>query len=313
MSDNGWMKIKRSTAVDIADALREKKGSADLIDPADFPAVIRGMSGKLPSVIDKTVTELTFEDFGNATKIGYIVFRECKNLTRVEIPKGITSIEGNAFMSCSKLAEVIFEEGSTLASIASQAFSGAQMTSLILPCSVTSMNGALYSCSKLASVSLPLACGSWNSIFGDFFASYSSSSKNSGVPSSLKTVTITNANSVPEDCFNACTSVKKIVFDSGCSFTTIGGDAFYGCTSLSEIVLPASLTEFPTLGVFGNCSALGKIVIYAPEPPTLPMMGLYGVPDTCEFYVLPDSVAKYKAATNWAERGDYIFQLEEGV
>ena len=161
MSDNGWMKIKRSTAVDIADALREKKGSADLIDPADFPAVIRGMSGKLPSVIDKTVTELTFEDFGNATKIGYIVFRECKNLTRVEIPKGITSIEGNAFMSCSKLAEVIFEEGSTLASIASQAFSGAQMTSLILPCSVTSMNGALYSCSKLASVSLPLACVSF--------------------------------------------------------------------------------------------------------------------------------------------------------
>ena len=42
--------IEESTLTDIADAIREKKGSSELLDPADFASEVRGIEGDvLPS------------------------------------------------------------------------------------------------------------------------------------------------------------------------------------------------------------------------------------------------------------------------
>lgn len=52
---------------------------------------------------------LTDIDFGSVTCIGKSAFRECKGLTKVYLPKTITTIEGAAFANCTLLDLVEYE------------------------------------------------------------------------------------------------------------------------------------------------------------------------------------------------------------
>ena len=50
------------------------------------------------------------------------MFTGCSSLETIKIPTGITSIENGAFLNCTSLKEVIFEENSQLISIGASAF-----------------------------------------------------------------------------------------------------------------------------------------------------------------------------------------------
>lgn len=66
------------------------------------------------------------------TSIGPAVFCGCTNLTRVEIPAGVTNISGQAFNACSSLTEVYFRGNAP--TIADDTYLGApEVTSYYLP------------------------------------------------------------------------------------------------------------------------------------------------------------------------------------
>lgn len=96
---------------DIADAIREKKGTADKINPQDFASEIAnltsGGSGEWLSedaekLISRTLTAVKSE---NVTSIGEYAFRGCSNLEEVYLPN-VTKVAGSAFYSCSKIKEL---------------------------------------------------------------------------------------------------------------------------------------------------------------------------------------------------------------
>jgi hypothetical protein len=75
-------------------------------------------------------------------------------LTRVNVPKTVTTIGDAVFKSCSKLSTITFESDSSLNSIGSYTFDGASsLTSITIPEGVTNIGTeAFYDCSGLLDV-----------------------------------------------------------------------------------------------------------------------------------------------------------------
>ena len=128
--------------------------SAINVDGVSVPLVGGSGENKFAQVIDRTVTEITTEDFEGATKVGTYAFYFCRNLKSVTIPNGVTSIEDHAFSICSSLTEVAIPD--SVKSIGGQAFYNCtSLTSITIPDSVeTTGNLAFGGCIALTEITI---------------------------------------------------------------------------------------------------------------------------------------------------------------
>ena len=90
----------------------------------------------------------------SVTSIGGYAFKDCRELTSIEIPNSVTSIGYDAFQSCSGLTSINIPNSVT--SIGSSAFWGCSgLTSINIPNSVTSIGSyAFNQCSGMTSVTV---------------------------------------------------------------------------------------------------------------------------------------------------------------
>ena len=169
-------------------------------------------------------------------------FKDNTAITSVAIPSSVTSIGISAFYGCSKLTSITIPNSVT--SIGSSAFYGCSgLTSITIPNSVTSIGSSAFSgCSGLTSITIPFVGGSSssNTYLGYIFGASSYSGNSSYVPSSLKTVVVTNGSSIPGSAFYDCSKLTSITIPS--SVTSIGNKAFQHCTSMTKIYIPSSVT-----------------------------------------------------------------------
>ena len=108
------------------------------------PATIDGLRvaefglgmGSCFSAVADTLTSVTIED--GIPLINNAAFKNCTALTKMEIPASVTFIGFSAFEGCTSLSEVIFNEG--LKSIGRYAFLNTNLSYVILPASVTSID-----------------------------------------------------------------------------------------------------------------------------------------------------------------------------
>ena len=158
-------------------------------------------------------------------------FEDCKELTSIIIPDGVTSIGKHAFENCMSLK------------------------SITIPDSVTSIGYAAFGgCTGLESITLPFVGKTLNGtsdtqfdyIFGD------------NVPASLKTVVITGGESIGESAFYGCTGLESITIPD--SITSIGAEAFYKCTGLTNITISDSVTSIGA-EAFYKCTRLTSVTI----------------------------------------------------
>ncbi len=198
------------------------------------------------------------------TSIGEDAFEACRGLTSITIPDGVTSIEDYAFYYCRGL------------------------TSITIPDSVISIGkGALFWCDSLENITLPFigssktASGTADAVFGYIFG-YTTSISNDGpagsirpetpmiqyyssgsyfyyyIPSSIKTVTITDATQIPYGAFCNCEYLTSITIPD--SVASIGMYAFYKCSSLTSVAIPNGVTSISEYAFYG-CSKLTSITI----------------------------------------------------
>ena len=87
--------------------------------------------------------------------IGNSAFYNCRSLTSINIPDGVTTIGNNAFYNCRSLTSINIPDGVT--TIGNNAFGGcSSLTSTNIPDGVTSIeNSAFNNCCSLTSINIP--------------------------------------------------------------------------------------------------------------------------------------------------------------
>ena len=194
------------------------------------------------------------------TTIGAGAFYNCTKLERISLPTNVKNIGAMAFYNCKSLESISINEKSNIVSIGDKTFYGCEsLTSIAFPKAVTTFGASvLEGCTSLTSLEAPFVGankeGGENAHLGYLFGS----SNNAGVPASLESVRLTNANNVGAAAFSGCTGIVDVVLDKGISI--IGNSAFKGCTGLVEIVVPSSVSNIGSKA-FEGCTSLESLTI----------------------------------------------------
>ena len=135
--------------------------------------------GEAPALVfEEGVREGWYDYFG--------VFNGCSSLTSVSLPARLVSVPKYAFMDCSNLETVTFEEGSSFTVIGEYAFQNCHaLTSVEFPESLREIGEyAFYYCDSLTTIALPEGL---TTIGGDAFE-YCSSLESVYIPASVTSV-----------------------------------------------------------------------------------------------------------------------------
>lgn len=207
--------------------------------------------------------------------IGDGAFDSCTSLASVTIPNGVTSIGSAPFSTCTNLTTIVvgadnkaysskdgilydkllktlicypakrqasaFIVPDNVINIGYSAFSYCtSLSSVTIPTSVTSIDGAFSSCTSLTSVNIPNSVTSIGD--GTFYAC-----------TSLNSVTIADSvTSIGNSAFDSCTSLTNVSIPN--NVTTIGQYAFYS-TNLANVTIPSSVTSIGD-NAFNSCISL---------------------------------------------------------
>ena len=218
------------------------------------------------------------------TTINANAFSECTNLTTVNINGPVTSIGDNAFSGCTNLASINLPESVT--SIGYGAFfKCANLTSITLPESLTSIGAdAFFNCKNLSSVNVPDNV----TYIGNFAFSGCQSLTSINIPKNLTTIeygtfmqsALTTVN-IPE------------------GVTSICEDAFCRCENLTTVNIPESVTSIDNRA-FWQYTNLTAIYCDIEDP--FAINGTTFSDDTYKdatLYVPYGTAEKYKSTTGW--------------
>jgi len=258
--------------------------------------------------------------------IGERAFKDCNNLTQVNIGPKVETIREYAFQNCTALSTINIP--STVKTIANNVFEGCtSLNSITLPTSVNLGNNLFQYCSGITSLDFlagrnTILQGMFRGCTGlttiqlpqsiDSIGNYAFQNC-SGIKSLLFTQTL----SIAEGSFQNCTGITKLTLTK--NVKSIGQLAFSGCNNMDTIVIKETVNEMnihPT--AFTNCSGLTTIVCKAITPPVLSNgLGLSELQyENIKLIVPRCSLEAYKNAPYWKEfsniEADGLYDFECG-
>lgn len=207
------------------------------------------------------------------TGIEPYAFENCTGLTSVNVPDGVTSIEG-VFNGCINLTDITLPN--SLLTIGDYTFAAcSSLTSMTIPNDVTTVGASAFKgCSNLINVTIGNSVASIGNYAFDGCSALSSVTIPNSVESlgsyafrdcsSLSTATISdNLTSLEYRTFSGCKSLSSVNIPDG--VTSIGGYAFSECSSLPTITIPKSVTSIGQRA-FYQCTGLESIVSEIASP-----------------------------------------------
>ena len=195
------------------------------------------------TVLDEENLELTIRGIGEMEKDRTSFPWHSKNVQKVKIEEGVTSIGDSAFAECGRLTSVIIPESVT--SIGMYAFDHCGLISITIPDHVISIGESAFAdCWKLTSVTLPE--GITRIEKDTFFDCHSLTSV--VIPESVT--------SIRSGAFSCCDSLKSVTIPKG--VTSIGSGVFEYCESLTNVTIPENVTRIGE-DAFYKCSSLAEV------------------------------------------------------
>ena len=213
------------------------------------------------------------------TRIGQDAFRNCKELTSVTIPEGVTHIDTHALAYCAGLKSVTLPSSlrgigyaafgkdaelksvtipNGVKSIAADAFNGCGLRSVVIPESVTHIGDrAFCGCRELESVAIPAGVASiGKGVFGDCNAL-----KLINVDSGNQAYIVVDGVLYTKDRSELVmypNPPATVVIPEG--VTNIWGWAFAGGSGMTSVTIPESVTRIEEIA-FIRCAGLKSITI----------------------------------------------------
>lgn len=176
----------------------------------------------LVKAIDRTCS--TFEIHPDTKTIADEALCDCRSITGIILPDGLTNIGIRAFALCTSLKSVIVPDG--VKHISDYAFYACySLESITLPNGLLSIGEAAFcACKKLPEIVIPSTVSEIGSAFGGCEALTAFT-----IPEGIKTI---------YPCtFSECSSLTEITIPA--SVAVIGNQAFRNCSSLTGIVFAA--------------------------------------------------------------------------
>ena len=267
----------------------------------------------------KNLTEVTFGEGSQITRIGKNTFARCSSLTELTLPNGVTYIGYNAFTDCKGLTSLYLPDG--INKIETNAFTGAKNVILSVGYNSYAKNwaeakGIAYVEREPAEIDSG-SCGgnlTWSltsdgvlTIFGTgSMTTYSGAGSipwynNRGLIT--KVIIGEGVTKLTTNAFYGCNNLSAVEFAESGSLKQIGGAAFKSCSSLKSITLPEGLSTISG-NAFKYCSSLTEV--YLPDTTSyideLAFTGLSGI----TFSVAKDSYAK-----NWVVAHGFTYVERE--
>lgn len=195
--------------------------------------------------LNSTLSKITLD---NALTLESNTFKNCENLSEVNLGSRLTEVNGLLFVNCTSLSEVEF------------------------PDTVTKINSDVFqNCPELKKLKIPFIGSDIDNLYSLSYLFYWSSNnieeleitKQTVVSNyqfnnaqSLKKVKLSSVQSIYDYAFSSCYNLESI--DLGDELTSIGYYAFSDCSSLKEIVIPDTVT-YMNYGIFSGCSSLTEL------------------------------------------------------
>lgn len=254
----------------------------DLVDESKYNISVNGLSSQFDTILadlNYTNTADTFKIVvgKNIIEITTCMFKDCKNISNVELPNSVRSISVSAFENCEKLEYVNIPNSVT--SIGLKAFYACnKLKNITLPDSLTNIGGNAFShCESLTSIIIPnnvvnLSTNAFSECYSlkDVTLSNQLNMISSGVFANcknLESITIPAiVTTIDSGAFYNCTNLSSIVFEENSVLGRINRNAFYGCKDLVDIKFPKSLNIISE-GAFYGCKNLKRIKL--PDNATL--------------------------------------------
>ena len=177
-------------------------------------------------------------DDGSVTTIADSAFIGCGGLKSITIPGNVKEIGNSAFSSCGNLESVIIDDG--VKNIGSNAFSYCEnLTNLTVAGSGIVIEPYAFEwCNKIKNVTAPV------SVFSEINRT------------ALKTVKITDGESVKDRRFYGCVELESVILAD--SMTSIGILAFFNCSEMKSITIGNGVTSIGRQA-FSYCYGLQDI------------------------------------------------------
>ncbi|MBR0413953.1 MAG: leucine-rich repeat protein [Clostridia bacterium] len=176
----------------------------------------------------------------------YNPFSNNKDIKKLVVEEGVTTIGIAAFSGCTALQEIVLSD--TVEEIGENSFDNCDELTVFKPGAGLKSIGenAFYCCSRLQDFTIP---ASLQSIGECAFASCLGF-RNMVIPGTVKTI--------DSSAFAYCEAMQSVVIQSG--VTTIGAGAFAGCYRLASAQLPNTITTI-SKNLFYECHSLTDISI----------------------------------------------------
>ena len=190
-------------------------------------------------------------------------------LKTVTLQSGVTSIGAEAFLGCTNLKSLTFENGGAVTTIGEKAFHSCEnLNNIKLPETLTAIGmEAFRNCKKFTEITIPANCTTLGTGAFAYCTQLKTATIESGADISklcfqkcgnLTEVITTTTKDIKDNAFEGCSSLKAIPLTN--NLTTIGDNAFIDCTSLTCLVLTekGALAEIG-LGAFKGCNKLTMV------------------------------------------------------
>ena len=243
--------------------------------------------------------------------IGDSAFGGCA-VAELSIPSTVTEIGAGAFKGCGAIELLHFAEGSQLATIGAESFSGCvALKSINIPASVVTIADYAFK-GDTAIETLTFADNSKLTTIGKESFSDCAALKSLSIPASVETIgdcafkgaaaieTLTFAdnaklNIIGKESFSGCKKIKYVEIPN--SVARISQSAFHGCESLVNAIIGNGISRIDSK-VFDGCKNLSIVYVNATTPPRIGSQVFDGCSESLLIYVPKSSLERYRGM--WA-------------